>query len=322
MKKITVSAPGKLMLFGEHAVVYGSPCIVTAVNHRMKVTVEENSTNELVIQAPDVQITNYKKHLSKIEIGNIPKGAQFIEKAVANFFQIYPFKTGITITTASEFSSLFGFGSSSASTVCVIKALAEIYSISLSQKELFDLAYKTVLDIQQKGSGFDIASAIYGGTIYFITSGTTIEKLPVESIPLTVAYSGVKADTTTLVNNVANLKKQNPELVNGLFMNIAQIVEEAKTALLQKDWKTLGQLMDSNQLYLDQLEIMTDKLSTLINAAKQAGALGTKISGAGGGDCIIALSPEYKTKIEQTLEQTDAHIIQVEANVEGVRIEK
>lgn len=319
MKKITVSAPGKLMLFGEHAVVYGYPCIVTSVNRRMYVTAEKIETPEVIIHAPDVDILEYKKNISKIG-EDIPKNVQFIEKAVANFYENYHVTSGIKITTKSDFSPLFGFGSSSASTVCVIKALAELFNIQMTLDELFYIAYKTVIDIQKKGSGFDIAAAIFGGTIYFI-KGKPIEKLQVSSLPLTVAYSGVKADTVTLVNKVAQLKEQNTELVTGLFTNIEQIVNEAKESLVKSDWKTVGQLLDHNQLYLDQLEIMTDKLSELINAAKIAGSFGAKISGAGGGDCIIALSSEHKQKIETSLKKAGAQIIQVETNVEGVCLE-
>lgn len=322
MKKITVSAPGKLMLFGEHAVVYGYPCIVTSVNQRIYVTVEKTETEELVIEAPDVTVTGYRKPLAEIGIGEIPKGVLFIEKAVQNFFENFKLQTGLIITTKSEFSSLFGFGSSSASTVCIIKALAELFDIQITKDELFYIAYKTVIDIQQKGSGFDVAAAIYGGTIYFV-KGKPVENLPISTLPLTVAYSGVKADTATLVQKVAQLKDQNEELVTGLFTHIEQIVNDAKERLLQNDWKEVGQLMDHNQLYLDQLEIMTDKLSTLISTAKTAGAYGAKISGAGGGDCIIALSPEeQRAEIETALEKEGAQIIQVNTSVEGARIEE
>ncbi len=86
MKKITVSAPGKLMLFGEHAVVYGRPCIVTAVGQRMKATVELTNEPIFHLDAPDVQIANYKKPMSELGTGNIPKGAKFVEIAVKNFF--------------------------------------------------------------------------------------------------------------------------------------------------------------------------------------------------------------------------------------------
>src|SRR3990172_973466 len=112
-KKITVSAPGKLMLLGEHAVVYGRPCIVTAVGQRMKATVELTDKPVFELNAPDVQVTNYQKPMKDLGKGGVPKGAKFVEVAIKNFGVRY----GVKVTTKSEFSSQFGFGSSSASTV-------------------------------------------------------------------------------------------------------------------------------------------------------------------------------------------------------------
>lgn len=321
MKKITVSAPGKLMLFGEHAVIYNHPCIVTAVGQRMMATVEKTNDQLLYIDAPDVEVKNYSKDITKIGKGEMPKGVRFIEKAVELFFKKNSLNCGLSIKTSSEFTSEFGFGSSAASTVCVLKALSELFKKPFTNKELFNLAYEVVLAIQGKGSGFDIAASIYGGTLYFVTGGKTIEPLTISSLPLTVIYSGVKADTVTLVNKVAELKKNNPELVDGLFKNIEDIVKEAKPAIEKQDWKKVGELMEANQLYLDQLEIMTDKLSHLLVTAKMAGSLGAKISGAGGGDCIIALSPSHKNEINKALKLVKAQILPVETSVEGVRIE-
>src|SRR5207302_1548779 len=123
--KITVSAPGKLMLFGEHAVVYGRPCIVTAVGQRMKATVELTNEPIFELNAPDVKVENYKKPISELGKGDIPKGAKFVEIAILNFTKKHKIKGGIKVTTKSEFNAQFGFGSSSASTVCVLKALSE-----------------------------------------------------------------------------------------------------------------------------------------------------------------------------------------------------
>src|SRR5690348_9047545 len=104
-KQITVSAPGKLMLFGEHAVVYGHSCLVTAVDQRMKVTVEILETKEFILHAPDVSVINYKKPMNEIGTGDIPKGAKFVEIAVKNFVKKYRLKFGIKVITQSEFSS-------------------------------------------------------------------------------------------------------------------------------------------------------------------------------------------------------------------------
>src|SRR6266550_1345023 len=88
MKKITVSAPGKLMLFGEHAVVYNRPCLVTAVDQRMRSTVELIDVPEFQLEAPDVKVTGYKKSLKELGKGEIPKGAKFVEIAVKNFLEL------------------------------------------------------------------------------------------------------------------------------------------------------------------------------------------------------------------------------------------
>lgn len=338
-KVITVSAPGKLMLFGEHAVVYDHPCLVTAVDQRMRATVELLENNDFILKAPDVQILNYKKAMNDLGKGDIPKGAKFVELAVRNFFdyikkekmlkpsnsagrQVQHDRLGIKITTASEFSAQFGFGSSSASTVCVIKALAELLDKKLSKKEIFDLAYKTVLDIQGKGSGFDVAAATYGGTLYFVTGGEIIKLLKITSLPLIVGYSGVKADTVELMNQVKEKADKYPKVVDSIYSEIEQLVEFANKAILKNDWQTVGELMTINQGYLASLGVSTQKLADMIYAAREAGAYGAKLSGAGGGDCIIAAAPKEKmTTVKKAIKSAGGEVIEVETNAEGTRIE-
>ncbi len=319
MSKITVSAPGKLMLLGEHAVVYGRPCIVTAVGQRMKATVELIDEPIFSLNAPDVAVTDYKKPMDQLGIGDIPKGAKFVEIAVKNFIEKYPIQGGLNVTTASEFSSQFGFGSSSASTVCVVKALSELTEVKLDTKAIFDLAYKTVLYIQGKGSGFDVAAAVYGGTLYFKKGGELIESLNIDSLPLIVGYSGVKADTVTLMNQVL---QKDQIVVDQIYTEIGRLVEQAKPAVLNKDWPALGILMTDNQKLLKELGVSIQKLDDMISGAIKAGAYGTKLSGAGGGDCMIALAPDDKTQaVKDGITSAGGQVINVEANVEGVRID-
>ena len=325
MNKITVSAPGKLMLFGEHAVVYGSPCIVTAVGQRMKATVELLKEPVFQLNAPDVQIENYKKPMSKLGKGDIPKGAKFVEFAVKNFLSCHPEQNdnwGIKVTTKSEFSSHFGFGSSSASTVCTVKALSELLGKKLSQKQIFNLAYKTVLDVQGKGSGFDVAAATFGKTLYFVTGGKVIKPLQISSLPIIVGYSGIKFDTVRLVDEVAKKAKKYPWLIENIYDQIARLVEMARKALLREDLETLGELMDFNEGILATLGVEGQKLADMIYAARDAGAYGAKLSGAGMGDCVIAIAPPFKTKkVKNAITKAGGQVINVKTNVEGVRID-
>ena len=334
MKSVTVSAPGKLMLLGEHAVVYGHPCLVTAVGQRMFCKAElVDGKNILIINAADVGVAKYEKLLSELGNGEIPKGAKFVEIAV-KYFLASQGETlraqGLKITTRSEFSSQFGFGSSSASTVCIIKALSELFGIKLSNKEIFDLAYKTVLNIQGKGSGFDVASAIYGGTLYFVTGGKTISPLAIShplrreaSLPLVVGYSGIKADTATLIKKVSDKREENKEWVDEIFGRIAELVEEGKKTLLANDLVLFGDIMNKNQELLSELGVSIEKLDNMINAVLNAGAYGAKLSGAGGGDCMIAVSPSEKMEaVKNAITDVGGQVIDVQTNVEGVRIEK
>lgn len=336
MNRVTVSAPGKLMLFGEHAVVYDHPCLVTAVDQRIRLTAELIDEPNFELEASDVDVSGYKKPISELGNGEIPKGAKFVEIAVKNLMERsrnpsallragefgMTGKKGIRITTTSEFSSKFGFGSSSASTVCAVKALSELFDLKLDNKAVFDLAFKTVLDIQGKGSGFDVAAATYGGTIYFVTGGKTIQPLAISNLPLIVGYSGVKADTVTLINQVKEKFADNNDRLQELYSEMEAIVEKAKPAVISSDWEQVGKLMLENQKLLVELGVSIDKLDQMIDGAINGGAFGAKLSGAGGGDCMIAFGPtDSLSEIQKGIEKAGGEIIDLTTNAEGVRIE-
>lgn len=318
----TISVPGKLILMGEHAVVYGRPCLVTAVNPRMIVKAEILNESVFKLEAPDVNISQYQKSITDIGSGEIPKEAKFAEIALYNFSQKYKIEKGINIITQSDFSSNSGFGSSAATVVGVMKAVAESLSVKLTEKELFDLSYKTVVDVQGIGSGFDIAAAVYGGTIYFKNTGEVTESLTADGMNLVVGYSGIKADTVEMVKLVSVKKKNYSSGIEKIFDNISGLVDEAKRAISEKDWVRLGTLMNYNQNYLEDLGVSTDKLNLMIEAAQKTGAYGAKLSGAGGGDCMIALvAPKNRENVSQAIKRAGGEIIEVSVNAEGVKAE-
>lgn len=322
MIKVTVSAPGKLMLFGEHAVVYDHPCLVTAVDQRITLTAEILDSSDFELEASDVDVTGYKKSISELGQGDIPKGAKFVEIAVKNFYDKYDLSKGIRITTSAEFSSKFGFGSSSASTVCAVKALSELFDLKLDKKGVFDLAFKAVLDIQGKGSGFDVAAATYGGTLYFLTGGKKIEPLNINSLPLIVGYTGVKADTVTLINQVKEKFADNKTRLDEIYNEIDGIVEKARPEIVSGNWEAAGSLMNDNQSLLKELGVSIEKLDAMISGAITGGAYGGKLSGAGGGDCMIAFGPSESLKnIEKGITDAGGEVLEVRTNAEGVRVE-
>ncbi len=323
-RKVVVSAPGKLMLLGEHAVIYDKPCIVTAVKQRLTLKVELLDNLIFELEAQDAGIKNYKKPLSELGKGDIPKGAKFVEITTLNFSKKHSLKTGVRITTSSEFSPLFGFGSSSASTVCTLKALAEIFSLKLSSRKIFDLAFQTVLDIQGTGSGFDVAAATFGGTLYYSKAGNkTIKPLELRDLSLIIGYTGIKTDTVTVVKQVAEKAKKYPGVIENIYEQIGVLVNLGRKAIIKSDLETLGELMNLDQGYLESLGVGSRKLSAMIYAAREAGAYGAKLSGAGVGDCMIAIAPPNKIKlVRNAVTKAGGIIVDIKINAPGVKIEK
>lgn len=320
---IKVSAPGKLMLFGEHAVVHGKPCIVTAVDQRIEVRAKFNGKNILTVNAPQLGIKKYQKTVKQLGSQEMPKQVSFIEAVVKRFYQKYGLEKGLYITTHSQFSHTYGFGSSSAITIATAKALSLLYQIKLSEKELFDLSYQSVLDIQGVGSGFDLAAALWGGTLFYKKGAKVVKKIKIKSLPIVVCYSGVKADTPTLVRQVEEFKRKHPKKVKKIFEEMEKITLKAKKLLVLKKWLEIGQLMNENQKLLQDLGVSTQTLEKLIKAALKAGALGAKLSGAGGGDNIIALCLTSKRKaVEKALIKVGGKIMKIKLNSKGVKCKK
>lgn len=294
------------MLLGEHAVVFGQPCIVTAVDQRLRVSAEKNFDGKLSVDAPQAKET------------------KFVDATVAKFFATAGRdikNRGVSLTIRSDFTSQVGFGSSSAVSVATAKALSLVFDIPLSDRQIFDLAYQVTLDIQGVGSGFDIAAATYGRTVMFKKAGEIIEPLQ-QAVPIIVGYTGVKADTPTLVKMVMKKYVEHRKTMDKIFNGIGELVMKAKEAILAGDWERLGTLFNFDQDYLRDLGVSSEKLEALISAAKDAGAWGTKLSGAGGGDCMIAIGPQEKrSEIEQAIEQAGGRVMHVGTHAEGVRIE-
>jgi mevalonate kinase len=322
---ITISAPGKLMLMGEHAVVFGKPSIVTAVNHRIYATLETISEPKIILNAPEVGLENYQKALSDLGTGQIPKESSFVEHSVKNFIAKYPIQNGLQITTKAGFSSKFGFGSSSAVTVCVVKGLSEIFGLNLSNQEIFEISYKTVLDVQGKGSGFDIAAAVWGGTILFQNKGEVVEPLDIPNFDLVVGYTGKKYETVKVLDEVKATENQFPDIVQGTYSNIEILVQKAVAMIKTGDdnlLQNLGMLMNFNQGQLDTLGVNCLELAEIIYSAREAGAFGSKLSGSGKGDCAVALvDNSNKSQVAEAISQKGYEVIDIVVNAEGARVE-
>jgi mevalonate kinase len=320
--RITASAPGKLVLFGDHAAVYGKPCLVTAVDLRFYVSLETSEIAGIEISTPDLRASGetYQIAASDLNAHNRRETA-FVEAALKQILKGHPLQTGLHIATEGP-AITYGLGSSSAITVAVIKAAAAYFGIELDPHDLFDLAYAAVLDVQGTGSGVDLAAAVCGGTVYYVKGGAVMERLAINDLPIVIGYSGDKVSTTNLIHQVASLRARQPDLIDPILELMGRIAIRARGHMQEGNWQAVGDLMNIHQGLLDSLGVNVPQLTNLIFAARDAGAWGAKLSGAGGGDCMFALAAASdQPPVEHAIEAAGGLPVRIAANAPGVRIE-
>ena len=271
--------------------------------------------------SPNVGLDEYHKSVAKLGQDDVPKSMSFVEHLVKRVYKKYHINKGIRISTESDFSTQFGFGSSAAVVVALAKALSEYFELKLSERAIFELSYQAVLDVQGVGSGFDVAASVYGGTLYYVTTGTVIENIYIGDLPMVVGYTGVKADTPTLIRQVAELKR-NEGWVESVFADITKLVNRAKSLFEKNDFAQLGKLMNKNQKLLATLNVSSVELDRLIKVSMDTGAYGAKLSGAGGGDCMVTFIDKAKKKeIVEAIKRVGGTWMDVRTGADGVRIE-
>ncbi len=294
---IRSTAPGKLILLGEHAVVYGHPCIITAVGQAIHAEVAVNNTSEDLVIAPQVAKTD------------------FIDELVKYMKKKYNIQQGIRIETHADFSDQTGLGSSSAATVVACKGINALFNLGLSQQEIFNICFETVVMVQGSGSGADIASAVYEGTVYFQNKGEIVESVNCSDLQIVIGNTLHKASTRDYIQKVAKLREEKPHFVDSIFQGIAELVHQGRKQLEEKNYQKFGNIVNENQSLLHELEVSSDKLDSMIHAAREAGAFGAKLSGAGGGDNMFAVvSADTKKSVEKAIEKAGGKIIHVDIN--------
>lgn len=318
---IIVSAPGKLVLLGEHAVVHGQPCLVTSVSQRLYLHAVPIESPELIVEAPQLHVSVYRKPLAELGEGAVPKAMAFIEHAVRRVCFERP-HIGVHIRTHSEFSAQYGFGSSSAAAVCAVAAMQQLYGNPLDLNRVFETAYGTVRDVQKTGSGVDIAAATYGGTLVYEAGGRRLEPIAFPLAELIVGYSGVKADTVTILNEVADRARRYPDVLSSIYALMGQLVRRYVDDAATLSIAEVGELMNLNQGLLEALDVSSTRLSAMVHAARAAGAYGAKLSGAGRGDCMLALAANRsRADVEEAITTAGGEVPAVRLGVEGVRTE-
>lgn len=273
-------AHSKLILTGEHAVVYGFPAI--AIPFPLEVTsIVERYDGEIMLACSYYfgPIDKAPEPLKGI-VTCIKKTLKYLKK---------PFK-GLLIRLHSEIPLGRGLGSSAAIAVATVKSLFLFYEKSIIQEKLMELVQVAEVYAHGNPSGIDMEAVSSKFPIFFQKGRNTLP-LPV-AVPfhLVVADSGKMSDTLTAVKKVKENYSSRRELIKNSMERIGEIGRLAKAALLKGDSKMLGRLLDANHQELITLGVSNDHLNILVHISRNEGALGVKMTGGGCGGCIIALA--------------------------------
>ena len=309
------SAPAKTILFGEHSVVYGEPAIAGAVNKRAYVTVKESKSDKTFFRAPDLGFeaelfTKYKKYL-------LLKGKPGIIRYILEVLYRVHDHTPIDITLNSTVPIGSGLGSSAAVTVATLAALYRYHNIRFNKKSLAHDAHMVEQAVQGVASPLDTLVSTYGGLVY-LSRNKKVEHFNVNfNVPFVVGYTTKHGNTGKMVKDVKNLKTRNPKVINPVITSMGNLTNYAKQAILKRDFDKLGELMNINHGFLDVLGVNTLELSRMVYNAREAGAIGAKTTGAGGGGSIIALCPGKVEKVAEAIDRDD-NILKVRFTRRGV----
>jgi mevalonate kinase len=197
---------------------------------------------------------------------------------------------GVHVNVECEIPVAAGLGSSASTTVAIISAVAKSKGVELNKKEIFKLAFVPESFLHGKPSGVDQATCIYGGMIQFTRPSSVKTVRPKKDPVMLVCDTGIHHATRTLVGGVVQKSQRERKDFQNYLVEVREISNGVVKALREGDDEDLGLLMYQNHELLRKIGVSHPKLDHLVEAARRAGALGAKLTGAGGGGCIIVLT--------------------------------
>ncbi len=274
---------GKIILLGEHSVVYGRHAIAVPapVNIRTKV---QDTEDEILLMIPSWGV--------EYRLDKNPKKRQSFEKPAGLILdQMGLSKKGMKIEVFSDIPRGMGLGGSAAIAVSIIKALNNHFKLALNQDEINEMALESEKIAHGNPSGIDNTMATYGHPLIFRNGDNPlIEPLNInETFSILVGFSSTEGLTAKTVGIVRDLWKKNPGVYEKIFDEIDSLALQSIQAIQNNDFELLGQLMNINHGLLNTLQVSTPELERLIMIARESGALGAKLTGGGGGGAVIAL---------------------------------
>ncbi len=298
------SACGKIILLGEHAVVYGRPALAVPLPELRATAaasdLAEGEPGSVRIEAPDIELATWLHEMPADQ----PLAAivQLARQALA--IEEHP---PLALRVQSNLPVASGLGSGTAVSVAVLRALSAHWGTPLPPERQSALAFEVEKLHHGTPSGIDNTVVAYEQPVYFVR-GEAPQPFPIGApFTLVLGDTGLRSNTSVAVGMVRQAWQAEKARYEALFDRVAGTVAEGRKAIEDGDWTTLGKAMDENQQLLQQIGVSSGELETLIEASRTAGALGAKLSGAGmGGNMIALVEAEAAAGVEQALQTAGA----------------
>ena len=308
MKSIA-SAPGKIILFGEHFVVHGTKAILAAIDKRVTVTTTftENKTIKVNSQLGTIEVLISSSHE---EVKSEFRPFVYLANKIINSEQN---ASGLEITIDSDIPIGVGLGSSSACCVAATASISELFN-KLSSEKILKMSIEAEKTIFPDTSGADCTVCTYGGMIEY----PSVEKIDnTFELNLLIANSMIPHNTKNSVEKVNKFKENDKERFSQLCDFETELIDIVIVAMKNNDATTFGLKMSENQKYLEEIQISNDTLRDMISSLKEI-SLGTKITGAGDGGCIIALVKDENMDKVPALLPKDKEYFSAKIDTKGV----
>jgi len=287
------SAPGKVILFGEHFVVYGVKAILCAIDKRVTVTAEKIHENKIIIKS---KIGELEESVGK-SIGDVNSPLKPFYYLANKMIERYDQKAGIKIFVESEIPVGVGLGSSSACCVAGAAAISKLFEEN-DRKQILELAIEAEKTIFKNTSGADCTVCTFGGLMEYDKEQGFSQIESKSNFHLVIANSNIEHSTDVVVSNVRQFKEENEKKFSDICKKESELINQVKTMLKNNYLVGLGKCMHENQEFLETIGISNEKLREIIKIVKST-SFGAKITGAGGGGCIIALT--NKSNLEKMI---------------------
>ena len=275
---------GKTIVFGEMFAIFGVPVIASALSMTADAEVVQTTFGGRDIQDERHEAKGYKEEKKAMQLESLER--------IFTYLHLRP--EHLRIWLGGDLPAMSGIGATGASSVAIVRALAEEFDLGLTEDQVNDGGYQG--EIAYHGpttSGIDNMISTYGGIICLTRGEPNVVrrmkwKGPVEVV---IGDTGIIANTKVLLAAFGERKKNNPEQYARLLRDARQIADEAMASIERFDLPGIGHLMDRNQSLLTEAKVSCPELDILVGVSRKAGALGAKLTGSGGGGCMLALTP-------------------------------